>query len=100
MPIPAIDSGRLAELARHDTPTICNVIELFDFRPRNTGYMDARVRACFADMAPVVGYASTATFRAAFARTETAVYGSLDDQVRRFAELPGPALVVFQDVDD
>jgi regulator of RNase E activity RraA len=28
------------------------------------------------------------------------VYGSLDEQVSRFAELPGPAMVVFQDLDD
>ena len=100
MPNRSLDLGRLAELARHDTPTICNVIELFDFRPRNTGYMDGRIRACFPEMAPVVGYASTATFRGAFARTEGAVYGSLDDQVRLFEELPGPPVVVFQDLDD
>ncbi|MDP7560341.1 MAG: RraA family protein, partial [Planctomycetota bacterium] len=27
-------------LRKFDTPTVCNVIELFDIRPRNTGYMD------------------------------------------------------------
>src|SRR5438309_1754708 len=87
-------------LAQYDTPTISNVIELFEVRPRNEGYMDARIRACFPEMPPVVGYASTATMRCAFPRREGDVYGSLDEQVARFADLAGPPIVVFQDLDD
>lgn len=87
-------------LARFDTPTICNTIELVQIRPRNEGYMDGRIRACFPEMPPVVGYASTATMRCAFPRREGDVYGSLDEQVARFPELPGPPVVVFQDLDD
>jgi 4-hydroxy-4-methyl-2-oxoglutarate aldolase len=87
-------------LAQYDTPTISNVIELFEIRPRSAGYMDGRIRACFPEMPPIVGYASTATMRTAYARTEGAVYSSLDEQIARFAELPGPAIVVFQDIDD
>jgi 4-hydroxy-4-methyl-2-oxoglutarate aldolase len=90
----------LTLLAQYDTPTICNTIELFDVRPRNEGYMDSRIRACFPEMPPAVGYASTATMRCAFPRRDGDVYGSLDEQVSRFAELDGPALVVFQDLDD
>src|SRR5512142_1054105 len=87
-------------LARYDTPTICNTIELFEIRPRNEGYLDGRIRACFPEMPPIVGYASTATMRCAAARREGDVYGSLDEQVARFAELPGRPVVVFQDLDD
>ncbi len=87
-------------LARYDTPTISNTIELFEIRPRHEGYMDARIRACFPEMPPMVGYAATATMRCAFPRRDGDVYGSLDEQVARFAELPGPAVVVFQDLDD
>jgi 4-hydroxy-4-methyl-2-oxoglutarate aldolase len=87
-------------LAQYDTPTICNTIELFEVRPRNEGYMDGRIRACFPEMPPVVGYASTATMRCAFPRRDGDVYGSLDEQVARFSELPGPPIVVFQDLDD
>lgn len=97
---PALSPADLELLARYDTPTICNVIELFDIRPRDTGYMDGRIRACFPEMPPIVGYASTATFRGAFPRPEGAAYGSLDEQVKSFAELPGPPIVVFQDIDD
>jgi len=97
MPLSVSD---LKLLGQYDTPTISNVIELFDIRPRSAGFMDGRIRACFPEMPPIVGYASTATMRTAYARTEGAVYGSLDEQVARFSELPGPAIVVFQDTDD
>ena len=90
----------LAALAKFDTPTICNTIELFEVRPRTAGYIDGRVRACFPEMAPAVGYAATATMRCAHPRREGDVYGSLDEQVARFAELAGPPIVVFQDLDD
>jgi regulator of RNase E activity RraA len=90
----------LKRLASYDTPTICNVIEVFNIRPRHAGFMDARIRACFPEMPPVAGYASTATMRCAFPKRGNSVYGSLEDQVQGFAELPGPAIVVFQDLDD
>jgi 4-hydroxy-4-methyl-2-oxoglutarate aldolase len=100
MKITPVSTEDLRLLAQYDTPTICNVIELFEVRPRNVGYMDGRIRACFPEMGPIVGYASTATIRTAFPRVEGSVYGSLDEQVRSFSELPGPAIVVFQDLDD
>ena len=47
----------------------------------------------------MVGYASTATFRSAFPPTSGNVYSGLDQQVASFAEIPGPPIVVFQDLD-
>lgn len=97
----AITPEVLEKLRAYDTPTICNVIELFDVRPRTSGYMDARIRACFPEMPPVVGFASTATFRASEAPLSGPdIYGSLNLQVESFAALSGPAIVVFQDLDD
>jgi 4-hydroxy-4-methyl-2-oxoglutarate aldolase len=90
----------LARLTQFDTPTICNTIELFEVRPRQEGYMDGRIRACFPEMPPIAGYASTATMRCAFPKRDGDVYNSLDEQVSRFAELPGPPIVVYQDLDD
>ncbi|HLK62295.1 MAG TPA: RraA family protein [Bryobacteraceae bacterium] len=87
-------------LAQYDTPTISNAIELFSVRPRHEGYTDGRIRACFPEMPPIVGYASTATMRCALPRRSGDVYGSLDEQVSRFSELPGAPIVVFQDLDD
>ncbi|HZZ29118.1 MAG TPA: RraA family protein [Pirellulales bacterium] len=90
----------LAALAKFDTPTISNTIELFDVVPRNRGYMDGRIRAAFSELPPMVGFAATAAFRSDAPPTTGDAYGSMDQQVTRFAELPGPAVVVFQDFDD
>jgi len=87
-------------LRRYDTPTVCNVIELFARRPRSAGYLDARVRACFPELPPMVGYAATATFRSAEPPRAGDAYAGLAEQVAAFAALPGPAVVVFQDLDD
>jgi regulator of RNase E activity RraA len=38
--------------------------------------------------------------RTAFPLAQGDVYSGLDQQVARFAELPGPAIVVFQDLDE
>jgi 4-hydroxy-4-methyl-2-oxoglutarate aldolase len=95
----ALSTADLDLLAKYDTPTVCNVIELFRVRPQTAGYMDARIRALYPSLPPAVGYAATATFRSARAPLGGREYGSLDEQMARFAELPGPAFVVFQDLD-
>ncbi len=95
-----ISAQTLSKLAQYDTPTICNVIELFDVRPHHTGFMDGRIRANFPEMPPMVGFASTAAFRSGGPPLSGDAYGTIDDQVRRFEDLPGPAVMVFQDIDD
>jgi 4-hydroxy-4-methyl-2-oxoglutarate aldolase len=95
-----ISRETLAKLARFDTPTICNVIELFDIRPRNRGYMDGRIKANFPDFPPIVGFACTAAFRSDAPPAGGDAYGSIQAQLEQFARLPGPAVVVFQDLDD
>jgi regulator of RNase E activity RraA len=96
-PVPA---DVLQKLRGFDTPTVCNVIELFDLRPRTAGYMDGRIRACYPKLPPMVGYAATATFRAVSPPRSGNVYAGLAEQVAAFSELPGPPVVVFQDLDD
>src|SRR6187431_3251906 len=95
-----IPAATLKKLTKFDTPTICNVIELFDIRPRNRGYMDARVKSNFPDFPPIVGYACTAGFRSDAPPAGGDAYGSIQKQLEQFAALPGPAIVVFQDLDD
>jgi regulator of RNase E activity RraA len=96
-----IDPRFLAMLRRFDTPTVLNVIELFDVRPRNEGFLDGRIRAIYPRLPPTVGYATTATFRSARAAEAGDAYSDLSEQVRRFlAEVPEPRIVVFEDLDD
>ena len=48
----------------------------------------------------MVGFACTAAFRSDAPPAGGDAYGSMETQLERFAELPGPAVVVFQDLDD
>lgn len=90
----------LDALRKFDTPTICNVIELFDAIPRISGYLDSRIQACYPQLPPMVGYAVTATFRAGAPPRGGDAYAGLDKQVQLLAKTPGPKVVVFQDLDD
>src|SRR5258708_16649373 len=98
--IRAVAPADLELLRKYDTPTICNVVELFDLRPRTAGYMNGRIQACYPKLPPMVGYAATATFRSAAPPRSGNVYSGLSEQVAAFAELPGPPVVVFQDLDN
>jgi 4-hydroxy-4-methyl-2-oxoglutarate aldolase len=95
-----ISAQTLELLRQYDTPTICNVVELFDRYPRTAGYMDDRIQACYPKLPPMVGFATTATFRSAAPPRSGDVYAGLAEQVASFATLPGPPVVVFQDLDD
>src|ERR1700687_84688 len=86
-------------LRKFDTPTICNVVELFDLQPRTAGYMDVRIQACYPALPPMVGYASTATIRSRVPQRAGNICSGRSEQVAAFTELPEPAVVVFQDLD-
>lgn len=90
----------LKGLARFDTPTVCNVIELAGLRSKADGYADSRLKACYPGLPSMVGYATTATFRSAMPPADGVAYGGIEEQLETFGRLPGPAVVVFQDLDD
>jgi len=91
---------QLNELRRYDSPTICNAVELWNLRPRSTGYMNQKIKACFPSFPPMVGYALTSTFRSMSPPRGGDVYGSIGTQLDAFASLPGPPVIVFQDLDE
>ena len=101
MPAPqGLSASVWKALTEVDTPTVCNVIELFDVRPRNLGYMNDKIKACFPKMKPMVGYALTSTFRSMAPPRKGDVYESMSKQVEMYSALPGPPVIVFQDLDD
>ena len=95
-----ISAETLKKLASYDTPTISNVIEVFDVCPRNQGYMDGRIKAAYPEMDPTVGFAVTTAFRADAPPVDGGTYCSFKEQLELFAAQPGPAMMVFQDLDD
>jgi len=96
----AITGETLDKLARFDTPTICNVIELFAVRPQDAGYMDNSIRARFPQMPPMVGYATTATYRTTPPPPHSTRCAAMDELLETFQDVPGPAVAVFQDIDE
>lgn len=94
-----ISEQTLQRLRQYDTPTVCNAIELFDVRPRNTGYMNSSIKSCFPELPPMVGFALTSTFRSQAAPPSGSSYAGMEGQLAVFDKLPGPPVVVFQDLD-
>jgi len=91
-----LDPAILKALERFDSPTLSNAIETFAIRPRDEGYMSMHVRCMFPELGPLVGYAATATIRAhggSAQGDETALY-------QHVREVPGPRVVVVQDLDE
>ena len=93
----ALSREALDALRRYDSPTLSNAIETFDIRPRDEGFAGMEIRCLFPDLAPMVGYAATATIRALGRGTGDADHSPLWALVRG---LPEPRVVVIQDLDD
>jgi len=89
----------IQELKKFDSPTVSNVIEVFDVRPRSGGYMNSSVKALFPEMPAVVGYASTLTFRSAQAKANNEETSDFIAHLEKLVTLPAPRFVVFEDLD-
>ena len=93
--------GVIEALKRYDAPTLSNAIEMFDVRPRNTGFMTSAIRCIFPEMGVMVGYAVTARIRADGppAEGEQAVRYPYIDYWNFILEHPAPRVIVIQDMD-
>jgi 4-hydroxy-4-methyl-2-oxoglutarate aldolase len=86
----------LEALRRYDSCTLSNAIEAFNIRPRDSGYLTVDIRSIFPDLPVMVGYAATATIRARGKAPRP------DDEAlwRHVLSIPGPRVMVMQDLDD
>jgi regulator of RNase E activity RraA len=97
-PLPA---SLLEALARYDTPTICNAMEIVAPTRRLIGYTTKPLVCPFPDLPPMVGYARTVTIRSVL---QSGL--SVDEQAARriaYYEYVGTGLgsriTVIQDID-
>lgn len=88
-----------AHLRQFDTPTIVNALEIAQGQRLTSGFTRQTLIAAFPKLAPIVGYARTATIRcstpydpAQRRRSQIAYYENL-------ARTPGPTIAVIQDID-
>ena len=96
-----IDAALLEKLKTYDTPTICNALEIVEPTRRLTGFTTKQLVCPFPDLAPIIGYAKTATIRASHAHELNAK----DQKVQRLAYYeyvagkPAPGISIIQDLD-
>lgn len=96
-----LDPSVLAALRALDTPTVCNALEVVAPARRGHGYTVTPLVCPRPELAPIVGYARTATIRAMHPSGRAAP----DDVAmrlayyRHIAEGPGPTVTVIEDLD-
>lgn len=92
-----LSEAELNSLRAWSTPTISNAIETFNVRPRNQGFM-LGIKCIFPDLAPMVGYACTATMIADLPPTEEA-RNVRHAHWNNILSTPGPRVAVIHDLD-
>lgn len=100
----ALSATDFASLSRLDTCTVSNVIERFDVRPRNEGFIYDDVQCRFPSFAPMLGYAVTARIRSSTppATSPPITRGCYYDRMdfwRYLVTIPEPRVMILQDVD-
>jgi 4-hydroxy-4-methyl-2-oxoglutarate aldolase len=94
------------EKIRHlDACTVSNVIERFDVRPRNEGFVYGDVVCRFPHFPPMLGYAVTACIRSSAPPTTSppitsGCYYDRMDFWRYLVTLPEPRVMILQDTDN
>ncbi len=91
---------QITTLTQVDSPTIANVIELFDIRSRVDGYSSQALKAVYPELPSAVGYAVTNTFRSAHPGETGESYSSLPQVIVDSQSVSAPRIMVFQDLDD
>ncbi len=94
---PPLSEREFALLRSINTPTLANAIELLGFRDRMEGFTRGNIRPFFPELGAVLGYAVTVTIRSA-QKTDSSV--SLKEYWDHIEKIPGPRLVVVQDLDE
>src|SRR5262249_20322427 len=97
-PVPA---SVLAALAKYDTPTICNAMEVVAPARRLVGSAVKPLVCPFPDLPPIVGFARTATMRA-FSTSSLSAAAAREQRADYYQYVgtgPGPRISVIQDLD-
>lgn len=98
---PPLTAADLERLRRYDTPTICNALEVLVPERRGLGFTTEPLVCVDVSAEPMVGYARTATIRAA----QPSALSAHEQRTRRLdyyryvAQGYGPTITVIQDLD-
>ncbi len=92
----SLASAEFEALLAWPTPAVSNAIELFDVRPRNTGFMLPEIQCRFPEMKPMIGYAVTGVITADSADGRRV---SVPDWWEHVQSVPPPRVIVLHDID-
>ena len=95
----SLNEEELAALRAWDTPTICNALEITSPERRAIGFTVEPLVCAFPGLDPIVGYARTATIRAASPVDPARKRANALHYYEYVASNPGPNIVVIQDLD-
>lgn len=95
-----LSADTLQALQALDTCTVANAIETFDVRLRNEGYADSSIRCMTNCDSPIVGYAVTARIRCSSPPVTGGTFVDRTDWWDHVMTIPGPRIVVIEDVDE
>jgi regulator of RNase E activity RraA len=86
----------LDAICKWPTCAISNGIELFNFQPRNVGFMLPEIQCVFPELPPMIGYAVTAVITADTSEGRRIQNPDWWDEMQK---IPSPRVVVIHDVD-
>ncbi len=90
--------GTLEALRRLDACTLANAIETFQLRLRNEGFASGEARCLFPQLPPMAGYAVTVKIRGSSPPTGAGTYLERTDWWDYIQSVPGPRVIVVQDI--
>jgi regulator of RNase E activity RraA len=84
-----------------DTPTVCNLVEIVVPERRGHGYTVKHLHCPFPELAPIVGFAKTVTFKAkdAVPLGQAGYMQKRLDYLDYVAAAPRPSIMVMEDLD-
>jgi 4-hydroxy-4-methyl-2-oxoglutarate aldolase len=97
--IAPLSDADIRALRRLNTCSVCDAIETFNVRLRNTGFADASIHCIFPDLLPMVGYAATARLRTDDPPIAGRTYHDRTDWWNSILQLPAPRIAVIEDMD-
>ena len=93
--------AQLEQLGQFSTCIVASAVETFRVRLPNTGFADSKIRCIFEDRPPLAGYAATARIRSATPPMEGHGYNyERSEWWNHILSVPGPRVVVLEDLDD
>jgi len=94
-----LNEDQLNKLRSVDSPTISNIICMFDIQSPAAGYTNHTIKSIYPELRPTVGYAVTTTWRTAYEVTRKSKAGNALLAIQESENVPKPFIIVKQDLD-